>query len=105
MQNAANSGVARSVIVFAKERGLRTINIVRRAELVNELEDLAADVVVVDSADAAARVREAIGSDPVLLGLDGVSGTATALLLDVLTDGALLVIYGYLSGRAVHARP
>ncbi|MFF2503488.1 zinc-dependent alcohol dehydrogenase family protein [Streptomyces sp. NPDC058067] len=99
VQNAANSGVGRSVIVFAKERGLRTINFVRRPELVNELEDLGADVVIVDSADAGTRVREAIGADPVLLGLDGVSGTATALLLDVLTDGALLVIYGYLSGQ------
>jgi NADPH:quinone reductase-like Zn-dependent oxidoreductase len=99
VQNAANSGVGRSVIAFAKERGLRTINIVRRAELVSELEDLGADVVVVDSADAGARVRAAIGSDPVLLGLDGVSGTATALLLDVLTEGALLVIYGYMSGQ------
>jgi NADPH:quinone reductase-like Zn-dependent oxidoreductase len=37
-------------------------------------------------------------NDPVLLGLDGVSGKATSLLLDVLTDGALLVVYGYMSG-------
>ncbi|MFI7670343.1 zinc-dependent alcohol dehydrogenase family protein [Nocardia sp. NPDC049526] len=98
-QNAANSGVGRSVIAFAKERGLRTINIVRRAELVTELEDLGADVVVVDSADAGARVRAVIGSDPVLLGIDGISGTATMLLLDVLTEGALLVVYGYMSGQ------
>ncbi|MFE4255542.1 zinc-dependent alcohol dehydrogenase family protein [Streptomyces sp. NPDC056910] len=99
VQNAANSGVGRSVIAFARERGLPTINIVRRAELVSELHDLGADIVVVDSADAGSRVREAIGSDPVLLGFDGVSGAATALLLDVLTDGALLAIYGYLSGQ------
>ncbi|MFJ2399528.1 zinc-dependent alcohol dehydrogenase family protein [Streptomyces sp. NPDC087843] len=99
VQNTANSGVGRSVIVFAQERGLRTINIVRRAELVSELRDLGAAIVVVDSADVDARVREAIGSDPVLLGLDGVSGAATALLLNVVTDGALLAIYGYLSGR------
>jgi NADPH:quinone reductase-like Zn-dependent oxidoreductase len=44
-------------------------------------------------------VRAMIGNDPVLLGLDGVSGKATSLLLDVLTDGALLVIYGYMSGE------
>ena len=60
VQNAANSGVGRSVIVFAKERGLRTITIVRRTELVSELHDLGADIVVVDSADVGARVREAI---------------------------------------------
>ncbi|MET8027778.1 zinc-dependent alcohol dehydrogenase family protein [Streptomyces avermitilis] len=99
VQNAANSGVGRSVIAFAKERGLRTINIVRREELVTELEELGADIVLIDSPDVAVRVRAAIGDDPVLLGLDGVSGKATSLLLDVLTDGALLVVYGYMSGE------
>ncbi|MGX5182888.1 zinc-dependent alcohol dehydrogenase family protein [Streptomyces avermitilis] len=99
VQNAANSGVGRSVIAFAKERGLRTINIVRREELVTELEALGADIVLIDSPDVAVRVRAATGDDPVLLGLDGVSGKATSLLLDVLTDGALLLIYGYMSGE------
>ncbi|MFF3580384.1 zinc-dependent alcohol dehydrogenase family protein [Streptomyces mirabilis] len=99
VQNAANSGVGRSVIAFAKERGLRTINIVRREELVTELEKLGADIVLTDSPDVAVRVRAAIGNDPVPLGLDGVSGKATSLLLDVLTEGALLVIYGYMSGE------
>ncbi|MFD8216696.1 zinc-dependent alcohol dehydrogenase family protein [Streptomyces sp. NPDC059697] len=99
VQNAANSGVGRSVIAFAKERGLRTINIVRREELVTELEELGADIVLIDSPDVAVRVRAAIDAYPVLLGLDGVSGKATSLLLDVLTDGALLVVYGYMSGE------
>ncbi|MEV6028487.1 zinc-dependent alcohol dehydrogenase family protein [Streptomyces sp. NPDC052036] len=99
VQNAANGGVGRSVVAFAKERGLRTINIVRRQELVTELEGLGADIVLVDSPDVATHVRAAIGDDPVLLGLDGVSGKATSLLLDVLTDGALLVIYGYMGGE------
>ena len=34
VQNAANSGVGRWVIAFAKTRGLKTVNIVRRPELV-----------------------------------------------------------------------
>ncbi|MFJ3306646.1 zinc-dependent alcohol dehydrogenase family protein [Streptomyces sp. NPDC086549] len=99
VQNAANSGVGRSVIAFAKERGLRTINIVRREKPVTELEELGADIVLVDSPDVATRVRAITGDAPVLLGLDGVSGKATSLLLDVLTEGALLVIYGYMSGE------
>jgi NADPH:quinone reductase-like Zn-dependent oxidoreductase len=99
VQNAANSGVGRSVIAFAKERGLRTINIVRREKLVTELEELGADIVLIDSPDVAVRVRAIIGNDPVLLGLDGVSGKATSLVQDVLTEGALLVIYGYMSGE------
>ncbi|MFF5017718.1 zinc-dependent alcohol dehydrogenase family protein [Streptomyces sp. NPDC001165] len=99
VQNAANSGVGRSVIAFAEERGLRTINIVRRAALVAELEELGADIVLVGSPDVARRVRSIIGDEPVLLGLDGISGEATSLLLDVLTEGALLVVYGYMSGE------
>src|SRR3984893_3203294 len=34
VQHAANSGVGRWVIAFAKTRGLKTVNIVRRPELV-----------------------------------------------------------------------
>ena len=39
VQNAANSGVGRSVVAIAKARGLKTINLVRRAELIPELLD------------------------------------------------------------------
>ena len=48
VQNAGNSGVARSVIEVAKLRGLRTISIVRRQELIGELRDAGADVGAVD---------------------------------------------------------
>jgi NADPH:quinone reductase-like Zn-dependent oxidoreductase len=41
-QNAANSGVGRSVISIAKARGLKTINAVRRPELIPELEAIGA---------------------------------------------------------------
>ncbi|WP_316775790.1 MDR/zinc-dependent alcohol dehydrogenase-like family protein [Streptomyces sasae] len=98
VQNAANSGVDRSVIAFAEERGLRTVNIVRREQQIAELGELGADLVLVDTPDVAARARAVIGDDPVLLGLDGVGGAATSLLLDVRTEGALLVVYGYMSG-------
>ena len=43
-----NSNVGLMVIRFAKEMGLRTINIVRRADVVEKLEDEGADVVIVD---------------------------------------------------------
>jgi NADPH:quinone reductase-like Zn-dependent oxidoreductase len=36
VQNAANSGVGRAVIVFAKQKSLRTINIVPRSEVIRE---------------------------------------------------------------------
>jgi NADPH:quinone reductase-like Zn-dependent oxidoreductase len=51
VQNAANSGVGRWVIAFAKARGLKTVNIVRRPELAAELKAIGGDVVVVESTD------------------------------------------------------
>src|SRR5437899_11709582 len=36
LPNAANSGVGRSVVAIAKARGLKTINLVRRAEVIPE---------------------------------------------------------------------
>ena len=62
VQNAATSGVGRWVIAFAKTRGLKTVNIVRRLELVAEfLEAIGGDVVVVDSPDVPARIKAAVG--------------------------------------------
>ncbi|MCX4615354.1 MULTISPECIES: hypothetical protein [Streptomyces] len=46
----------------------------------------------------------ALRAHPVPLGLDGVSGKATSLLLDVLTEGALLMIYGYLTSPLLEGR-
>lgn len=97
VQNAANSGVGRSVIVLARQRGLRTINLVRRPELVDELSALGADLVVVAGAGTEREVRARIGDEPVLLGLDGVSGAATGTLIEVLTDGAVVVSYAHMS--------
>src|SRR6202011_4493321 len=78
VQNAANSGVGRWVIAFAKMRGLKTVNIVRRPELVAELEAIGG-VVVVDSPDVSERIKAAVGQSELRLALDGVSGPATGV--------------------------
>src|ERR1700716_42199 len=91
VQNAANSGVGRWVIALAKSRGLRTVNIVRRPELVDELEAIGGDVVVVDSPDVAGRIKEAVGQDDLHLALDGVSGPATGVLASTLSPGGTSV--------------
>ena len=43
IQNVANSAVGRLLIVLARQRGLRTVNVVRRAELAGELKALGGD--------------------------------------------------------------
>src|SRR5215468_10095467 len=46
IQNVANSAVGRHVIVLAKARGVHTLNVVRRDDVVGELQNLGATVVL-----------------------------------------------------------
>ena len=97
VQNSANSAVGRWVIAFAKTRGLKTINIVRRRELVAELEAIGADIVVVDSANVSKEIRSAVGETELRLALDGVSGPATGVLAATLSPHGTLVSYAAMS--------
>jgi len=100
LQNAGNSGVGRSVIAFARHRGLRTVSIVRRPEPVSELRELGADVVLVDGPDVRSRVAEATSAAPIRLAIDGVSGQSTATLSGCLAPGGAVVLYSILSGHS-----
>jgi NADPH:quinone reductase-like Zn-dependent oxidoreductase len=105
VQNAANSGVGRWVIAFAKMRGLKTVNIVRRPELVAELEAIGGDVVVVDSPDVSERIKAAAGQAELHLALDGVSGPATGVLAATLSPRGTLVSFSAMSGGAMSISP
>jgi NADPH:quinone reductase-like Zn-dependent oxidoreductase len=105
VQNAANSGVGRWVIAFAKTRGLRTVNIVRRAELVTDLQAAGGDVVVVDGPEVTQEIKKAVGSGRIRLALDGVSGPSTGLLASVLAPGGTLVAYSAMSGSPMVLDP
>jgi NADPH:quinone reductase-like Zn-dependent oxidoreductase len=99
VQNAANSGVGRAAIALAKARGVRSINLVRRTELVPELQAAGGDIVLVDERGAAAKAAALIGDGKVRLALDGVSGAATARLVEFLSPGGAIVAYAGMSGE------
>src|SRR6201993_5213330 len=105
VQNAANSGVGRWVIAFAKMRGLKTVNIVRRPELVPELEAIGGDLVVVDSPDVSERIKAAVGHAELRLALDGVSGAATGVLAATLSPRGTLVSYAAMSSNPMSISP
>ena len=105
VQNAANSGVGRWVIAFAKTRGLKTVNIVRRPELVAELEAIGGDVVVVDSPDVSERIKATVGQAELRLALDGVSGPATGVLAATLSPYGTLVSYAAMSRGPMSISP
>jgi mitochondrial enoyl-[acyl-carrier protein] reductase / trans-2-enoyl-CoA reductase len=99
IQNVANSAVGRHVIVLAKSRSLRTLNVVRRDDVAGELRDLGADVVLKDGPDLAERAQQATGGAPVRLGIDAVSGDACKRIGDCVADGGVVVSYGSMSGE------
>jgi NADPH:quinone reductase-like Zn-dependent oxidoreductase len=105
VQNSANSAVGRWVIAFAKTRGLKTVNIVRRPELVPELQAIGGDVVVVDSPDVSEKIKAAVGQAELRLALDGVSGPATGVLASTLSPHGTLVSFAAMSGAPMSISP
>lgn len=106
IQNVANSAVGRHLIVLAKQKGVRTINVVRRNDVASELRALGADAVLVDGDDLAARAHDAAGGALIRLGIDAVSGTACKRIADSVADGGIVVSYGSMSGEdLVMSRP
>src|SRR6202166_5040594 len=94
--NAANSQVARCLIAIAKSRDLKVVGIVRRSELIPEIEKLGVDFVGVESPELPKQIQIATGGRPISLGLDAVGGPATATIASVLSPGAHLVRYAWL---------
>jgi mitochondrial enoyl-[acyl-carrier protein] reductase / trans-2-enoyl-CoA reductase len=99
IQNVANSAVGRFVIRLGRARGVRTVNVVRREALVAELAPLGADVCVVDGPDLADRVKAATGGASIRLGLDAVSGQATARISTCVGERGVVCNYGSMSGE------
>ncbi len=97
IQNAANSAVGRSVIQVAHHRGWRTVNIVRRPELIAELKAEGADVVVTDAEPWSKRVREWTGGAEVRLGLNAVGGDSAREVARSLAPHGTMVTYGAMS--------
>src|ERR1700731_1410654 len=100
--NAAKSQVARCLIAIAKSRDLNVAGIVRRRELIPEIEKLNVDFVGVESPELLKQIQTATGGMPISLGLDAVGGPATATLASVLSPEAHLVSYAWLSGLPIH---
>jgi NADPH:quinone reductase-like Zn-dependent oxidoreductase len=99
IQNVANSAVGRFVIRLARGRGVRTVNVVRREALGAELAPLGADVCVVDGPNLADRVKAATGGASIRLGLDAVSGQATARISTCVGERGVVCNYGSMSGE------
>jgi mitochondrial enoyl-[acyl-carrier protein] reductase / trans-2-enoyl-CoA reductase len=97
IQNAANSAAGRAVIEIAHDLGYKTVNVVRRRELIDELRDEGGDVVLVDGENLREEVRNEIGGAPIRLGLNAVGGESALRLANCLAPEATIVTYGAMS--------
>jgi NADPH:quinone reductase-like Zn-dependent oxidoreductase len=102
IKNGANSGVGRATIAIAKSLGLRTVNVVRRGEVIAEVRALGGDVVLLDGPDLAKCVEAEIGNASISLALDGVSDTSPMNLMSRLAESGVLVSYGGRKPMFVH---
>jgi len=97
IQNAANSAAGRAVIQIAHELGYKTVNIVRRAELIDELRADGGDVVLVDGENLRDEVKAATSGAPIRVGLNAVGGDSALRLANCLAPESTLVTYGAMS--------
>jgi trans-2-enoyl-CoA reductase len=97
IQNAANSAAGRAVIQIAHELGLKTVNVVRRAELIDELRAEGGDVVLADHEKLRDEVKNATSGAAIRLGLNSVGGDCALRLANCLAFGGTLVSFGAMS--------
>lgn len=98
LQTAAGSVLGRQVIQLAKHWGIKTINVVRRAEQKHELLALGADEVICSSdEDVVARVKAMTGRKLAWGALDAVGGEMTKKVGASVRWGGQVLVYGVLS--------
>ena len=101
IQDAANSAVGQYIIRLAKIEGIKTINIVRRKELANDLKEIGADFVIQDSPNMASEVKELTNDSDIKLAIDAVGGDIILRIGDCLAEEATILNYGLLSGKNI----
>jgi trans-2-enoyl-CoA reductase len=101
IQNAANSAAGRAVIQIAHDLGYKTVNVVRRVELIDELRAEGGDVLLVDGGNLREEVKHATNSAPIRLGLNAVGGDSALRLANCLAPGSTMVTFGAMSLQAL----
>ncbi|MED6180063.1 hypothetical protein PIB30_006877 [Stylosanthes scabra] len=106
VQNGATSMVGQCVIQLAKSQGIRSINIIRDRDGVDEvketLKNLGADKVFTESELEVKNLKSLLGDIPEpALGFNCVGGNAASLVLKFLRQGGTMVTYGGMSKKPV----
>ncbi|MBA2535146.1 MAG: zinc-binding dehydrogenase, partial [Rubrobacter sp.] len=92
-----NSAAGCAAIQIGRELGLRSVNVVRRPELIDELKALGADVVLLESEQLREEVAEQTERAPIRLALNAVGGESALRMAKTLASDAAIVTYGAMS--------
>ncbi|KAK9830034.1 hypothetical protein WJX72_009314 [[Myrmecia] bisecta] len=103
LQTAAGSVLGRIAIAYAKHRGIKTINVVRRSEQKEELLALGADGVVCSSdQDIVECVKKITGGSGAYGAIDCVGGDTTKAVVSALRPQGTVLLYGTMSGPVLN---
>ena len=92
-QTGASSATAGYVLALARHAGLRTLNVVRRADSVRQLQDAGADVVLVEGPNLTEQAADAVGDASLELIVDAVGGEPAAQLASLLKIDGQIISY------------
>lgn len=107
LQSAAGSTLGRMIIKLAHHDGIKTLNVVRRREAIDELRALGGDAVI-STADGPIpeQVRKVTGSDGVRYAIDPVGGETGTGMFESLSPEGKMLVYGTLTEQPIqiHSR-
>src|SRR6266704_5530526 len=98
-QTAANSAMGQYVIKLAKLAGVKTLNVVRRKEAVEQVRQFGGDRVVHEGDDLKKEIERALDGKTLSLVLDTVGGAPVGELAKALKTGGSVVVYAIQSGQ------
>jgi NADPH:quinone reductase-like Zn-dependent oxidoreductase len=98
-QTAANAAMGQYIIALAKLAGVKTLNVVRRQEAVEQVRQWGGDRVVLQGDNLHQEIEEALDGKTLSLVLDTVGGTPVGELAKSLKTGGSIVVYALLSGQ------
>lgn len=101
VQNAGNSAVGRCVIQLARECGVRTVSLVRRANLIDELRELGGDLVLIDDDASVLEAFDHLSGATARLAFNAVGGESALRLMKLLEEGGTHITYGAMSRKPI----
>jgi NADPH2:quinone reductase len=110
VQSAAGSALGRMIIRLGTVQGFRTLNLVRRSEVAEDLKRAGADETIVfrdgdDESTLLQQIQTVVGPDGVRFAVDAVGGQTGSALVRSLGAYGRMLAYGTLSGEPLSFSP